>query len=391
MATTPFSMPDLGPLELEILRRRIAELRGEEDTRQEGLGRTAGAARTAYEGMAGAPLPEQHPLESGTQQLFGDMASIISRRPEFGERTREDVKQRGAMLLQQRMQNIQLLRDRYQEEAAKVGKLDPIKALELSEKTERMNKLLEQLHERDITGFREGREDARNTERVRGGISEANIRADADRYQADASRSASLGKLPEDKFDARRLDIFNQFKDTKGKGGILKNNRPLAAASILGITRAGEASDAWQSRTVQDLENIFGKGKMPKEFVTQLQFWKATHFPPQKKDKRQSTDETPVVGGVTTEAPMPRVTIEAPGGEVPPRAQPLVDEALRLLPRTTGARGPSELVVQRRHVLQLQKIMQQLQTMGVRLNVLNLVEGTETQGFSDSSLNEEAR
>src|SRR3972149_869090 len=149
-----FSLPDLGPFEVEALSRRIRALTEEMSAEQL---RRRGAAGSAFEKLQtaqAAPPPELGAMEAALPQLFGDVASVISRRPEFGERTREDIKQRQAMLLQQRMQNIQVLRDKYVALAEQAEKLDPIKALEHSEKVERYNKLLEQLHDREMTGFK---------------------------------------------------------------------------------------------------------------------------------------------------------------------------------------------------------------------------------------------
>ena len=53
------------------------------------------------------------------------------------------------------MQNIQILRDKYQALAAQAEKLDPILALKYTESVERMHKLLENQQERDITEIKE--------------------------------------------------------------------------------------------------------------------------------------------------------------------------------------------------------------------------------------------
>jgi hypothetical protein len=309
MDLTPFSIPELGPLEVAALRKRIEDLLGEESTRQGTLQRTAGEARSAYEDLAGSALPQLNPVESGTQQLFGDVASVISRRPEFGERTREDIKQRGAMLLQQRIQNIQLLRDRYQEEASKVGKLDPIKALELNEKTERMNKLLEQLHERDIAVFgaqqageRTDKEQAGAKEREAMGnataIKVAEINADARLLNALASGGKGTATTPDE--HAKLIADWQSKFIVKGKP-VDATKKPFYQQGLLAFPPPTGMTDV---QWVDKMQRAFigGNGGKPlsERQLTDIIAARAMHFaveppPPPAAPATPAVPEKPLV------------------------------------------------------------------------------------------------
>ena len=288
-ATLP-GLGALGPLEVSALRKRIEELLSEETTRQGGLAQQAGTSRSAYEGLAGAPLPQLEPIESGTQQLFGDMASIISRRSEFGDRTREDVKQRGAMLLQQRIQNIQILRDRYQEDAAKIGKLDPIKALELSEKTERMNKLLEQLHERDLAEFNQGQATLRSREgdvaamertreQSRSAAEVANINSQAELMRWLASGGgADKGALTTEKREERKNAFKGLFLKPEQKE-VPTKARPMYQQGLITMSpAAGQTAEQWTNEMVREFSAAQGGKPLNQRQVEDIVRARALHF-----------------------------------------------------------------------------------------------------------------
>src|SRR3989304_2779182 len=224
-----FSLPDLGPFEVEALSRRIRALTEEMSAEQL---RRRGAAGSAFEELQtaqAAPPPELGAMEAALPQLFGDVASVISRRPEFGERTREDIKQRQAMLLQQRMQNIQVLRDKYVALAEQAEKLDPIKALEHSEKVERYNKLLEQLHDREMTGFKATKAGELAQLAARTDIRVAEINREADFARLTASTRTAASK---EDYDTERQKIFQTFME---KGQVKKGSRNLLKVALFNL------------------------------------------------------------------------------------------------------------------------------------------------------------
>lgn len=379
MATFPSMLDiDLGPLEIAAIRRRVEELTGEfrKEEQQDVL--SAGRARSAYEGLAGAPLPEVDPLAGGTQQLFGDVASVISRRPEFGQRTREDIKQRGAMLLQQRMQNIQLLRDRYQEEAAKIGKLDPVKALEFSEKTERMNKLLELLHERDMAEYREGQATLRQEQgdKAAGERTQAEIagRENVARINAQVAgmRATVTGSVkPATAADRQEqiTKLLDLYKD-KGKLPTDRNTRYAIAQSVIGVPLyEGQTEREWAldaARAVMSMgfkRRIKGVDVPDATGVMMLKLTRARFF----------GEELPE-GPPDLNAP----AVEKPGTP-PDAALELIDEAKELMPELQ-AKGP--LSEPRRR--QAQRRLNQIQAiLRARYN-LNLLQqgGIEEEGIT---------
>lgn len=359
MAEFQLSSNALGPVEVEMLRKRLEELRGEFGREEEQDALHAGAARSAYEGLAGQPLPQQG-VEAGIEQLFGDMGSIISRRPEISERSREDVKQRGAMLLQQRIQNIQILRDRYQEEANKIGKLDPIKSLEFAEKTERMNKVLEQLHARDMAEFGAKAAMDRTTVEQTGAGQRAQLAADTDIRVAEINSDARLlgalsragtgedGKpMTAKDYDTLLGDLDNRFI-VKGQP-VNKKAYHMYKAALIGMTPPGGMTEQQWLRKVQTkLIGALNGKKLDAKTLTEVVQARALHF--------EVPPAAPLPAGTD---PLNAPAVEAPGTP-PDAALELIDEANELLNgdmKATGGMAAARKQQAQRRLNQIQAIL----------------------------------
>lgn len=330
----------LGPLIMKRLQDEIEGLRG---GMSQDLGRRRQAADTAFgalEEAGRAPQPEAGPAE-GIQQLFGDVGSIISRRPEFGQRSREDIQQRVAGLRDQRMQNLQILRDKYHAAAQQLDKVDPIKALEYNEKVERVSKLLEQGMEMEKVKYTQDQESKRNTERVQGGITEANIRADADRYGAELAHDSRLlnalsgagNKAATTKVErAELLDALRKQFVVKGK---LKSPN-LYRAGLLDLPPyEGQSEEQWIREMQEGFRTAKGGGKLDRRDLEEIVRNRARWFPSAPSVPGETSTTAPGTGAANLRAP----AVETPGTP-PDAALELIDEATELIETELKATGP---------------------------------------------------
>lgn len=92
-----------------------------------------------------APLPQQPAF--APSQFFGDLASIISRRPEFQERAQQSTLAKRGEQLRLRAENLQALRDNYLQAAEQAKEIDPLAAIKYREKVATQDKALEQINE----------------------------------------------------------------------------------------------------------------------------------------------------------------------------------------------------------------------------------------------------
>jgi hypothetical protein len=78
---------------------------------------SAQSAGQEYQTAAQAPQPELNIFEQLIPALFGNVASVLSQNPVFGERGQEQVQQSRATLLQARAQNLSMLREVWNKKA----------------------------------------------------------------------------------------------------------------------------------------------------------------------------------------------------------------------------------------------------------------------------------
>lgn len=380
-----------------ILQAFLDRMMKEEQDRQAGLRGAAEQAYGTYTGATAAPMPQPDLMGEGIQQLFGDVGSIIAQKPEFAARSREDIMAKRAMMLQQRGENLQILRDKYITAAAQVGKMDPIKEMQYREKADRLSKLLDQQGELELQGVKETGAGERAQLAAKTDIEVANINSQAElmRWLASGAGQNEKGTMTPEKRTERLTNITKEFIDPKSKG-VIKESIPLYLASILAVPPAvGQTEDKW---TAEVVEHILGATKRKTMDAHQQELFKRSrliHFPPSPpKIKEAAVDisASPIAGAeAMAELNIPRVILEAPTGTIPRgKPQELVNELRFILPKTVGARGPSELVIQRRAALRVQKIIEELRKRGIRVNFTNPIPGVIAEEYSDSFLNKEA-
>ena len=397
-------MPNLSALEVASLRKQLEDMFSREETRMRGLRGQAGEARGAYEDLAAAPAPEVSGIESGLQQLFGDMGSIISRRPELGERSREDIKQRGAILRQQRIQNIQILRDKYQVLAQRAEKFDPIEALKYTEKSVRMGKLLDQDHEKEVlttkgtqaTGLQTQADEAamaRTRVQTAGELDVANVNADTRLLKALAlGRGATTDKEYDD-----LLGNLDKLYVEKGKA-TTKDARTFYQykGQLLSIKPSPDITlEQWKQKMITKLTGQKG-GKLGDGALGEIIIAGAMHYAPTKATptkKAAAVAGTTPITEVSATRPPQDVIIESPTGQLRGRAELAANELqnlVRIIARP--ARGPSEQVIHQRARKRISQLIRIIEDSGARVTFPPPeVAGVETQAYSDQFLDEEAR
>jgi len=106
----------------------------------------AQGAGQEYQEAAAAPPPQLAPGAEFLPALFGNIASVLAQTPEYRQRAQEGIQQQKAMLLQTRAQNLQALRDVYQQKAEAAQRLGDMETQEKARvKHEQISKLYDQI------------------------------------------------------------------------------------------------------------------------------------------------------------------------------------------------------------------------------------------------------
>jgi len=106
----------------------------------------AQGAGQEYQEAAAAPPPQLEPGAEFLPALFGNIASVLAQTPEYRQRAQEGIQQQKAMLLQTRAQNLQALRDVYQQKAEAAQRLGDMETQEKARvKHEQISKLYDQI------------------------------------------------------------------------------------------------------------------------------------------------------------------------------------------------------------------------------------------------------
>lgn len=129
--------------------------------------RAAQQAGQQYQQAAGAPVPQPSPLDVLIPTLFGNVASVIGRKPEYAEQGQASVKQQRADLLKSRADNLQALRDTWEVKAQAAKQAGDLEAEQTAlAKKEQLTKTLQQVLESQRHANAVALEDKRQANRL---------------------------------------------------------------------------------------------------------------------------------------------------------------------------------------------------------------------------------
>lgn len=275
MAT--FGLPELQSAAPELLENFIQKWIAGEQTRQDRLRSARDTSFGELQSLTQAPQPDLNPMEAGLEQLFGNVASIVSRRPEFQQGASENIGRRRAMLLQARQQNLRLLEQRYQQQAEAVGKIAPEQEIAVREKIQRLHKMMEQDFEAaqltrkldaDSANVGATNDTRLEEQRLQGEAMRdvARIGADSRIEIAELRAEAAEGQaLAKSDFDKIWTDTMQKFSDEKG--GIPRQNKPVIKAALLPLTQQGDTREIYERRLAEAFMAIEGRKTLtPEEF-----------------------------------------------------------------------------------------------------------------------------
>jgi hypothetical protein len=105
------------------------ELQSQLSQRAQAAAQAASQAGQAYQGAAQAPSPEPGVADQ-LPGLFSNVASVLSGNQAYGQRAHENLKQRHDTLLQNRLQNLQALKDQFDQKARAAEQIGNLQAAE---------------------------------------------------------------------------------------------------------------------------------------------------------------------------------------------------------------------------------------------------------------------
>jgi hypothetical protein len=355
----------MSPSILDTIQQRLLE---GEAARQKTLMENSNTAYQDYQGAVNAPIPAPG-AATGVEQLFGDVASVLSRRPEFAQRTSQNIQQRRAEMLQKRIENIQTLHDRYLQQAELVGKIDPIKEIELRKAAEQQAKLIENIQENEKLAT-VGKQAMERTQAEQQGAmartqEESRSRAEVAQIGSQAEIMRYLAS--ENKGNLKKADRIKQLTDIRGqfiKPGqteIPQKVRGIYMESILSVPPAeGQTEQQW----LGEMQNAWRAAKNGKKLspgeVARLVEARAQHT---FGDTQTTVTPSPEPGQAQ---PLPPGVnpLTAPAQEVPgtppDAALELIDEANQLVNDELTATGGMATARRQQAMVRLRRIQAEL-------------------------------
>jgi len=378
--------------------------------------REAGEAFQELQTQASAPPPEPSPYETGVSQLFGDVGSIIAGRPEFAARAREDVTQRRAMLLHQREQNLQILRDKYVAAARSAENIDPELSLKYNEKVEQLSKQLDDIARRGQIQLEGSLAMQRVEKQGETDRDVATIRGEYDLAIANlrmlTGGSAGMKIASPQAFDKAVTDIMGLYKKSGSLPSDSKVRFSLASQVSALQPWEGATERAYTAKLAQHMMGLGFKRKMHGVFVPDptgqaiIRSALGLHFPKEKPETTGTTQtEAPQVGGVDVQAPIQQeIIVESPTGTLTPRQQLYVQELKDLSTKVYAPLSQRFLgmptkqsvsdqtwgeIVQKRQRKRIADIIKTLAAQGIRVTMPAIpVEGTQNEEeITDEILN----